>query len=579
MARTVSSLILDVLAAHGVRHMFGIPGDAINGVVDAVRRQNMIQFVTVRHEEAGAFAASAQAKLTGRLAAVAGTAGPGAIHLLNGLYDAKLDHAPVIAITGQVETSMLGQNSHQEVDLAHLFEDVSVFNETVVNPDHAPHLIEAAVRAALTERGVAHISIPSDMALASTRVEPRKPEIELGYSKPSPDPGNVSAAADAINQAANPTILIGIGARNSMPEVLELAARIGSPIARTLRAKELLSDEHPFSVGGLGLLGTEPAVEAMDRTDLLLMVGTDFPYEDFLPTAATIVQLDIEPSRIGQRADVDIPLVGDAATSIRSLLPLVNASEARAHLDKAVSAMTKWRSWQSKAELDDAIPIRPQRVAAEISKHTAPGTIFTCDTGAVTVWAARHLAMAEGDRFTLSGSLASMAFALPGAIGAQLAYPDSPVVALCGDGGFAMLIGDLMTAVSLQLAITVIVFNNSKLGLIQLEQAAEGLPEFATDLENPNFAEVAIAMGAQGWRVESPDQLARAISAALASKVPAVVDVVVEPNEMTIPPKISAHYAMNFAKAKVKELATEGHDSGETIDSIRQAAKQAIERA
>ncbi len=579
MPRTVSSVILEALAAHGVRHIFGIPGDAINGLADAIRRQETIEFITVRHEEAGAFAASAQAKLTGNLAAVAGTAGPGAIHLLNGLYDAKMDYAPVIAITGQVETAKLGQNTHQEVDLERLFGDVAVFNETIVNPDQTPHLIEAAIRAALTDRGVAHLSIPADLALATTKVESREPETQLGDSTLTPAADMLSAAANALNEAENPTILMGIGAFDAASETIELAERIGAPIIRSLKAKELISDSHPNSVGGLGLLGTEPAVEAIDRCDVLLMVGTDFPYEEFLPKRARVIQVDIEASRIGQRADVEIPLVGDAGATLRALLPLVETAEPGAHLIEAQSAMSDWNAWRSESEMDDSVPIRPQRLAAEVIKHTPPGTVFTCDTGAVTVWAARHLDLRSDDRFTLSGSLASMAFALPAAIGAQLAYPERKVVALTGDGGFGMLIGDLMTAVSLELPITVVVFNNSKLGLIQMEQEAEGLPEFSTGLSNPNFAEVARAMGAEGWRVESPEQLAPAMAAGIASDKPTVIDVVIEANEPTLPPKISARYALNFARAKARELFADEGGLRETIDSTVHAISQTIKKA
>ena len=557
MAKDVSTVILETLASVGVRQIFGIPGDAINGLVDAVRRQDLIEFVTVRHEEAAAFAASAQAKLTGTLGVVVGTAGPGAAHLLNGLYDASLDSAPVLAITGQVESSLLGADSHQELDLQDLFGDVAAFTETLVNPEQMPELIHAAVRQAIGNRTVSHLVIPSDLALAPV------PESNTSFYVPGgwrarPCDEDLEAAAHLIGEASAMTLLVGIGARDAAAEVLALAEHLHAPIIKTLRAKDLIPDEHPLVIGGLGLLGTEPAVHAIERTDLLLMVGTDFPYEDFYPEKAKTIQIDIDRTHIGRRTRVDVGLIGESEESIRALLPIVSASTDRRHLERAQAEMREWLEQMRQAESDDSVPIRPQRVAAEIARAAGPGTIYLCDTGAVTVWAARNLRLQEGDRFTLSSNLASMAFALPAAIGAQFAYPDSRVVALAGDGGFSMLIGDLITAVAHDLPITVVVFNNSKLGLIQMEQEAEGMPEFATRLANPDFGEVARAMGAEGHRVEAPDELGPALATAMASPRPAVVDVVVNPEEITMPPRIEPRFVLGYARAKLKEIAGKG---------------------
>lgn len=579
MATTASTVILDALANAGVRRIFGIPGDAINGLVDAARRNESIDFITVRHEEAGAFAASAAAKLSGNLGAVAGTAGPGAIHLLNGLYDAKLDGAPIVALTGQVKTSLLGQESHQELDLLRLFDDVSCFNEVLVDPDQAADLIEAAIRSAVTERGVAHLNIPSDVALIDTGTTAHRVDSPPAIGQMIPDEEQLSLALDLLGGATSPSILVGIGAREAMTGVLELADAIGAPIIKSLRAKDLIPDSHPNVIGGLGLLGTEPSVDAIGRTDVLVMVGTDFPYEDFYPDNASVIQIDIDPRRIGRRTGVSAQLVGDATDTLRELNTRLVATPDKKHLAEARNQMRSWDQLQAKAESDDSVPIRPQRLAAEISNLTPPGTIFVCDTGAVTVWGARHLKMKPGDRFTLSSSLASMAFALPGAIGAQLAYPDRKVVALAGDGGFGMLMGDLMTAVSLDLPFTVVIFNNSKLGLIKMEQEAAGLPEFGTDLANPDFARVARAMGADGLRVEAPDEIAPALGKAISSSRPFVIDAVIDPNEMTIPPKIQAGFALNFAKAKAKELLQPGGSVKDTLGSVKDAAKRAFEKA
>lgn len=576
MPKDASEVILETLAAVGVKQIFGIPGDAINGLVDAVRRQDVIEFVTVRHEEAGAFAAAAQAKLTGTLGVVAGTAGPGAIHLLNGLYDAKIDGAPVLAITGQVETANLGSSYHQEIDLQALFQEVAEFSETLVNPDQMPELIRSAVRSALTNRTVSHFVLPADMANATVKRTVETP-ILPPPSTGRPTVGDLSKAAKALNDADSPTILLGIGGSKAVDEVIEIAETLGAPIIKSLRAKDLIPDSHPLVIGGTGLLGTEPAVNAMDRTDLLFMVGTDFPYKDFYPTDARTIQLDIDPTTIGRRTPVHCGLVGDAEQTLIELRPMLVAREEKPHLEEARADMENWTERMNEIENDPSTPIRPQRVAAEISKHTKPGAIYLCDTGAVTVWGARNLKMKQGDRFTLSSGLASMAFALPAAIGAQFAYPDRQVVALTGDGGFSMLMGDLITAVSYKLPITVVIFNNSKLGLIKMEQEAEGLPEFATSLDNPDFAEVARSIGAKGWRVEDPEELEVAISSAIAHDGPSVVDAVVNPNEITMPPRIEAEFAFGYAKAKVKEMAGLG-SSEPGVAPLSELVRRAIGR-
>ena len=424
----------------GVTHIFGLPGDAINGLVDATRRHASIEFVTVRHEEGGAFAACAQAKLTGTIGVVAGTAGPGAIHLLNGLYDAKLDQAPMLAITGQVESPLIGGASHQEIDLQALFEDVSVFSETIVDVGQMPRMAHDAIREALTQRGVSHLVVPSNMALA--KVPDAGGNLLLPPTTvPAPDPDALEEASRLLNRAQAPTILLGIGARKAVDNVLALAETLGSPIIKTLRAKDLIPDDHPLVVGGLGLLGTSASVAAMDRTDVLLMVGTDFPYLDFYPEKAKVVQVDIEASHIGRRTEVDVPVVADAELAIADLLERVDRNDDRGHLETARADADDWARTMAKAEEDDAVPIRPQRLARSIREHCPRGSVFVVDTGAVTVWAARHLPVETGDRFILSAGLASMAFALPGAIGAKIAFPERNVVALTGGGGFSMLIG------------------------------------------------------------------------------------------------------------------------------------------
>lgn len=563
---TVASTLLDTLVAAGVRHVFGIPGDAINDLVDAIRPRDDIQFVHVRHEEDGAFAASAQAKLTGRLAACVGTAGPGAIHLLNGLYDAHKDHAPVLAVTGQVGRAHLGSHYHQEVDLAALFADVAVFSETIVSADQMPRLASQAVKEALTQRGVAHLALPADVAGKEVPDAPRI-DVDVPLAVMQPDPEALDRAAGLLGRSGAPTILAGVGAAGAVEELLALADTIGAPIIKTLPAKDLFPDRHPLSVGGLGLLGTRAAVKAVERSDLMVLVGTDFPYEDFLPSGTDAIQIDIDAAVIGRRMPVAVGVVGQARPAIEGLASRLTRAEDRSHLEAARRDMDDWRAVLRQAEEDDAEPLRPQRVAAAVGRIAPPGAIFVCDTGAVTVWAARHIDIRDGQRFTLSSGLASMAFAVPGAVGAALAYPDRPVIALVGDGGFSMLLSGFLTAVDHGIDLTVVVFDNSKLGLIQMEQEAAGNPEFTTGLRNPDFAEVATALGGAGISVDGPAGLEPALEQALATGGPTVVSVAVDPDEVVVPPKLMPEFVLGYAAAKLREMAGQG-DRGPGIEPL-----------
>jgi pyruvate oxidase len=549
----VSELLLRILADHGVEEMFGIPGDAINDVMDAIRRQDRIRFIQVRHEESGAFAASAQAKLTGKLAACMGTAGPGAIHLLNGLYDARLDHAPVIAITGQVETGYIGTDYHQEVDTRQLFADVACFNETVTTVDQLPDIFLSACQAALSFRSVAHVSLPTNMSHAKVKVDTDKLKT---FSRPGltiPDLDHCRSAIDLLAAAERPCILAGIGCSDARDELIALARHIQAPIVRTLRAKDFIDDDDPMCAGGAGLLGNAPGVEALADCDVLLIAGADFPYRDFYPEDAKVIQIDNVPTRIGKRAHLEVGLVGDTRPALEAITAGLEPVEGRKFTDGVMKGMAKWRDRRSDLESSDETPISPQRLLAEISKAAPQDSIFLVDTGTATAWAARHLRVGPDQRFTLSGGLASMAFALPGAIGAQLSYPDQPVVAIAGDGGFGMLMADFVTAVRYDLPIKVVVLRNDKLAYITLEQHASGLPEFGTDLANPDYAKFAEACGGLGLSVEKPGELGPALRQAFADPRAAVIDVAVDPDAMIFPPKISLGQAVNFSIAKIKE--------------------------
>ncbi len=561
IGKTVSDVVLEVLAEAGAERIYGIPGDAINSLVEAIRKQDRLKFIQVRHEEAGAFAASAEAKLTGKLGVCVGTAGPGAVHLLNGLYDAKLDHAPVLAITGQVPTSRMGSDHHQEIDLYTLFKDVSVFNQVVVDPDQMPLLIVQACQAAISRSGVAHISLPVNIANARASSDSRR-HVFTGESLTVPCPGDVDKAANLLNDSKRVAILAGIGALNAKDALLDVASALQAPIIKTLRGKEVLPDEHPFCMGGLGLLGTRPAVQAIAKADALLMVGTDFPYHDFYPDEIPAVQIDLEAGQLGKRYPVTVGLRGHANLTLEGLRSRLTPKDDRSYLADLQEEMADWWAALDRQEQSDSVPIRPQVVARTISDLAQEDAIFICDTGAVTVWGARHLRLRAGQRFTLSSSLASMAFGLPGAIGAQLAYPGHQVIALVGDGGFVMLMGDLVTAVKYELPITIVVFNNAKLGLIQMEQEVQGYPEYQTQLHNPDFVRLAEACGVEGYRVSSPSDLTATLSKAFASKNPSLVEVEINPEERTLPPKIEASQAFGYGLAKAREFFGLGDKDG-----------------
>jgi len=527
-------------------------------MVDAIRRQDRIKMIHVRHEETGAFAASAQAKLSGKLAVCMGTSGPGAVHLLNGLYDAKLDAAPVLALTGQVETKFQGSDYHQEINVQGLFEDVSVFNHEVLSAGQLPLLIQEAIRASYHFPGVSHISMPMDVV--GHKVHHHEFRNKPPFAKPDiiPNKVDLEAAANCLNNAEKVIILAGIGARHAAKELLQAAEILKAPITKALRGKDILPDDNPYCIGGHGLLGTLPSHHAMNDCDCILMVGTDFPHVEFLPQGKTAVQIDINGYQIGKRIPVEAALVGDAASTLRSLIPLLKNKTDDAFLMTARKNMESWRAKEEEMENSADNPIHPQALAAAISKYAADDAIYCIDTGNVTVWAARNIRIRGSQRLTLSGGLASMAFGMPAAIGAKLLYPNNQVIAFCGDGGFAMLMGDFLTAVKYDLAIIVVVFNNYKLGMIQAEEEVMGIPEYEVLQNNCDFAEYAKICGGDGIKVKEITRLDEAIRQAVASNKPFILDVDVNPNELPYPAEITAKQAIGFVTAKVKEFFGDG---------------------
>ncbi len=566
---TVAESIVAALQGHGVKQVWGVVGDALNPVTDAIRRQEGIEWMSVRHEEVAAFAASAQAQLTGELGVCMGTVGPGSIHLLNGLYDAKKSHAPVLAVCGQVPLAEMGTEYFQEVDNDAVFDDVSLFNHTVTSPDQMPVSLERAVDTALTRRGVSVLTLPGDIGSMKLPRDAAPARFVDAPSRIAPDPAALSSAAEQINAAGSVTLLVGIGARDAQSEVLALAEKLSAPMVLTIKAKDSF-DGNPFQVGQTGLLGNPAARHALEGSDLLLMIGTDFPYADWYPEGKTVIQIDRQGDHIGRRTSVDLGVVGDAALTVRTLIEHIDEKEDASNLESSRKRYTSWRADQLKladpdydhegivgrvrSKFDNPEKrIRPEAVAALLDQHAANDAIFTSDTGMSTVWLARFVDMRDSRRLIGSFNLGSMANAMPQALGAQALDKTRQVVAFCGDGGLTMLMGDLITAVAHELPVRIIVFNNGALGMVKLEQEQGGLPTFGTELANPDFAAVARAVGLHGIRVEDPDDLEAAVLDTLAHPGPVLLDAVTNPDEISLPPKIKVSDGWGFAIAKMTE--------------------------
>jgi pyruvate dehydrogenase (quinone) len=567
---TVAQLLVNALADHGVTEVWGVVGDALNPVTDAIHHHDRVEWMGVRHEEAGAFAAGAQAQLTGRLGVCMGTVGPGAIHLLNGLYDAKKSHAPVLAICGQVPRAEIGSDFFQEVDNAALFADVAVFNAMVTTPEQLPDLIEAAGNAALQERGVAVITLPGDVGGLELPGDTPVPRFVTDRPTVPPEEGSLSRAAQAINEATHVAMLVGAGARPARAEVLAVADRLRSPMVLTLKGKEGLEEDNPYEVGQSGLLGNHASAVAFDGCDLLLMVGTDFPYKEFYPDGKTVVQIDTVGEHIGRRRHVDHPVVGDARLTLAALLPLLEQKGDASLLDRARSSYAAWRERQARLADPDyerkprgllrrkfenpSDRVRPELLASVVDLRAADDAVFTVDTGMATTWLARFVRMRGHRQLLGSFNLGSMANAMPQALGAQALDRSRQVVAFCGDGGLSMLLGDLLTAVSHDLPVKLVVFDNGALGMVRLEMEQAGLAAYGTDLVNPDFAEVAEAVGMKGIRVEDPHSVDAAVREAFAHRGPVLLDVLTNPDEIAIPPKPTLEQGWGFAIAKTKEF-------------------------
>ncbi len=558
MARTTADVLFERLTAWGVDVIFGLPGDGINGFMEALRKQReRIRFVQVRHEEGAAFMACGYAKFTGRLGVCIATSGPGAIHLLNGLYDAKMDGAPVLAITGQTYHDMMGMHYQQEVNLLGLFEDVTVFNQQINGPQHAHGLADAACRAALSRKGVAHLNCPNDwqeltdeessnmMVKGHTSVAWRPPFVV-------PQAESIKTAADILNAGKKTVIMVGQGALHAGDMVEKMADTLGAPIIKALLGKAVVPDDSPYTTGGLGLLGTAPSEQAMEECDSLILVGTSFPYMAYLPKPgqARAVQIDRDPARLGLRYPIDIGLCGDSAATLEVLLPLLKRRQDRSFLEKAQERMQDWWKLMRTREERTDVPLKPQVIARHVNDLLADNAIVTTDSGTITTWAARHIKMRRGMKFSCSGNLATMAPGLPYANAAQIAFPDRQVVAFVGDGGFTMLGCEFITAVKHKLPIKVIIIKNNVLGQIKWEQMVFlGNPEYGVELQPIDFVKFAEACGGVGFRCERPEEVRPALEMAFKSTKPALVEAVVDPFEPPLPARTSPKQALKFAES------------------------------
>ncbi|MGQ5640151.1 MULTISPECIES: thiamine pyrophosphate-dependent enzyme [unclassified Streptomyces] len=576
MARTVAQAIVEALSELGVRQVFGVVGDALNPLTEAIRTTEGLEWVGCRHEEAAAFAAGAQSQLTGTLGVCMGTVGPGSVHLLNGLYDAAKSHAPVLAIAGQVPLAELGSDYFQEVDNDALFSDVAVFRATVTSPDQLPQTLEAAVRQAWGRKGVAVLTVPGDLGERELTAD-RTARFSLNAPVSRPEESAVRRAAELLDRSERTTLLVGAGARAARDDVLALADRLAAPMVLTLKAKAGFEGEaNPFQVGQTGLIGNPAAAAALQEADTLLLLGTDFPYRDWYPEGRTVIQVDTEATHIGRRVPVDVGLVGDTGVTVRDLLDHLAApagpegARDRSHLDKARERFEQWRSGQARladpahdkglvgrmrSALDNRHhAVRPEVLAAAVDRIAADDAVFTSDTGMATVWLSRFIEMRGDRRLIGSYNLGSMANAMPQALGVQCLDHERQVVALCGDGGLSMLLGDLMTLKTYRLPVKLVVFDNRRLGMVKLEQEQAGLPEFGTVLDNPDFAAVAEAMGITGIRVTDPAEVEGAVRRALGAPGPVLLDVLTNPDEIAVPAKPTVEQGWGFALAKVKEV-------------------------
>jgi pyruvate dehydrogenase (quinone) len=562
MAQTAADILVEVLQDWGVDTVFGMPGDGINGIMEALRkRREAIRFVQVRHEEAAAFMACGHAKFTGRLGVCLATSGPGGLHLINGLYDAKLDGQPVLAITGMPYHDLIGTRTQQDVELDKVFADVAEYSVRIMGPTHVENVAHLACRTALLRRGVSHITFPVDLQDREIKGERSKRNIPghtsdvHAQSARLPHEGDLAQAADILNQGRKVVILAGRGALGAGAELEHVADTLGAPIVKALLGKAVVPDDSPFTTGTVGLLGTRPSQEAMETCDTLLMVGTSFPYIEFLPKPgqARGVQIELDPTRIGLRYPVEVGLVGDSRRTLQALVPMLQRQDDRRFLESAQRGMAEWWTLMEERGTRPDVPMKPQVIAWELGNRLRDDAIVCSDSGTIATWWARQIRVKRGQMYSLSGTLASMGNGLPYAMAAQIAYPGRQVVLFVGDGGFSMLMAEFANCVRYNLPIKVVIVKNNSLGMIKWEQMVFlGNPEYGCELHPIDFAAFARACGATGLTVEDPAECGAVLDQALATAGPVIVEAVVDPFTPPMPPKVTAKQAGRFAQSLAK---------------------------
>lgn len=568
MPHRIADELIRRLAEAGVERIYGVVGDSLNPVTDALRLNNKVKWIHVRNEEAGAFAAGAEAQLTGKLAACGGSCGPGNLHLINGLFDAHRSNAPVLAIASHIPSSEIGTGYFQETHPQNLFQECSHYCELISNPAQFERVLHIAMQNAIGKGGVGVIVLPGDVA--ATEVPAETFSRSLVNKRPSVRPGEKDLAklADLINSAKKVALFCGIGCENAHDEVVALAEKVKAPVGHTYRGKPFVEYNNPYDVGMTGMIGFGTCYEAIHECDLLLLLGTDFPYDKFLPTKTKIAQIDVRVERLGRRSKIDLGIWGDVRETLQALLPMLDTKPdggfLAATLGKHKEKLRKMNVYVD--HVGKRLPMHPEPVAAALSEIAAPDAIFTADTGMCNVWSARYIKATKDRRLIGSFNHGSMANALPQAIGAQCAYPGRQVISMSGDGGFAMLMGDLLTLTQYNLPIKVLVFDNSALGMVKLEMETGGFPDYQTDLKNPNFAKLAEAVGMMGVRIENPGDLTSGLKKALQHPGPALIDVVTDPNALSIPSHADRSQAVGFALALGKMVLAGNLE--EVVDTV-----------
>ena len=559
MTVTIADVMVAALKASGVRRVYGIPGDSLNGFTDALRRDGEVAWQHVRHEEAAGFAAAAEAAVTGELAVCAGSCGPGNLHLINGLFDANRSNVPVLAIAAQIPAEEIGGEYFQETHPQQLFRECSVYCELVSIPGQLPRILEIAMRMALQRGGVSVVVVPGEIFLAEARDAEAVP-VRAVSPVMRPDDQSLAAAAEVLNSASRVTILAGAGCAGAHGQLIDLAVALKAPVVHAFRGKEFVEYDNPYDVGMTGLIGFSSGYRAMEHCDALVMLGTDFPYRPFYPENVPVIQVDIRGERIGRRVPVQVPLVGTVRDTIEALMPMISVKTDTAHLDRMIAHYHRSRARLDKLARDrrNDSPLHPQFVAATIDRLAAPDAVFTADVGTPCIWAARYLHMNGTRRLIGSFNHGSMANALPHAIGAQASQPGRQVVALSGDGGLAMLLGELITLRQLQLPVKVVVFNNGALSFVELEMKAAGIVTYGTDLDNPDFAGIARASGLLGVQVDKAGELEDALRQAFGHDGPALVEVRTARHELSLPPKLTYGQLKGFTLYATRTILSGG---------------------